>query len=266
MKRETAGLFDGGFTRTPVGPFTYDYPGVDDGDASWRDAHADFLSSMSDVERADLLRRARLLELDTRDRLFQAGDESDDVFIVADGCIRVSQVSLKGKETIIWLNFRGEIFGMAELLNGNHRQVYAEANQPSRVYSIRRQEFTEFLGACPEAAMKAISILSARVRSLGCVLARHASDTVETRIACLLSRFATILENERCCSAGGPNEWCINVRLRHQDIASLIGASRQTVTTTLRHLSGIGAIRMVDRHIHIVEPGYFRSLVDENAD
>ena len=266
MKRETVGTVEEGFTRTPIGQMTGMYAGVDDGDVTWRGAHADFLSSLSDDERADLLRRSRLLVLDTHDRLFQAGDASGDVFIVEDGCIRVSQVSTKGRETIIWLNFKGEIFGMAELMNGNHRQIYAEANQPSRVYSIRRQEFTHFLGACPEAAMKAISILAARVRSLGCVLARHASDTVETRIACLLMRFALILEKEHCGNDDGHDEWCINVRLRHQDIASLIGASRQTVTTTLRQLCSSGVIRMVDRHIHIVEPEYFRILIDESAD
>jgi CRP/FNR family transcriptional regulator len=266
MNRESVGKVHAGFSRTQVGHITDTYAGIDNGDASWRDAHADFLSSLSREERVDLLRRSRRLVLDTNDRLFQAGDASGDVFIVEDGCIRVSQVSLKGKETIIWLNFRGEIFGIAELLNGNHRQVYAEANQPSRVYSIRRQEFTQFLGACPEAAMKAISILSARVRSLGCVLARHASDTVETRIACLLMRFAVILAKTHSCNRVEHSECCVNVRLRHQDIASLIGASRQTVTTTLRHLCSTGVIRMVDRHIHIVDPDYFRMLIDESAD
>lgn len=238
---------------------------LEDGDVSWLDAHADFLASLSQAERDALLRRSRLLVLKTHDRLFQAGDVSGDVYIVADGCIRVSQVTPKGKETIIWLNFKGEIFGIADLLHGQHRQICAEANQATRVYAIRRQEFTQFLGDCPEAAMKAISILSARVRSLGCALAGHASDNVETRIACLLMRFAVVLAKDRCGVRIEPSEVCINVRLRHQDIASLIGSSRQTVTTTLRHLCNIGVIRMVDRHIHVMKPDHFHNLIEQSA-
>lgn len=265
MKREIVGPSSDRLIAPPIDRLADVYTEIDSGDVTWRDAHADFLSSLSRDERAELLKRARLLTLKTHDRLFQAGDASGAVFIVADGCIRVSQVSPKGKETIVWLNFRGEIFGMAELMNGNHRQIYAEANQPSRVYSIGREEFTQFLGACPEAAMKAISILSARVRSLGCALAGHASDKVETRIACLLMRCATILARDHCRDTVDQRECCINVRLRHQDIASLIGASRQTVTTTLRHLCSIGVIRKVDRHIHVVRPEYFRMLIDQSA-
>ena len=93
-----------------------------------------------------------------------------------------------------------------------------------------------FLGAHPEAAMKAIGILSARVRALGRILVGLTSDNVETRIARLLMRFAAISSGARVCNDATDGELCVNVRLTHQDIANLIGASRQTVSTTLAHL------------------------------
>ncbi len=242
------------------------FPGIDDGDLDWSNAHANFLSSLLPDETRDLLECSRHLALKSRDRIFGAGDRSDDVYIVAEGCIRLYQISPAGKETILWFNFPGEIFGIAELWSGNQRQVYAVANEPSRVFSIRRQDFTQFLGAHPEAAMKAIGILSARVRSLGHALVGLTSDNVEMRIARLLMRFAAISLGSRCPSGDGDGELCVNVRLTHQDIANLIGASRQTVTSTLAHLRKIGAVRAVNHHIHIVQPEHLRDVLDTGAD
>lgn len=246
---------------SPEPPLPPEPAGVDYGDVAWSDAHANFLSSLSPQETEDLLSRSRMLELKRRDRLFQAGDQSNDVYIVAEGCIRLFQVSPTGKETILWFNFPGELFGMAEIWRGTLRQVYAVANEATRVYTIRREDFIEFLGAHPEAAMTAIGILSARVRALGHTLGGLASDNVETRIAQLLMRFAAVSSETRCPIGASHGELCVNVRLRHQDIANLIGASRQTVTSTLLKLRESGAVRMVEHHIHIVRADQLRCLL-----
>ena len=235
--------------------------GDDEGDLEWSNAHASFLSSLLVDEKQALLECARHLDLDSRDQLFGAGDHSTDVYIVASGCIRLFQVSSAGRETILWFNFAGELFGMAELWSGSQRQVYAVANEPSRVYSIRREDFTAFLGQHPEAAMKAIGILSARVRALGNMLVGLTSDNVETRVARLLMRFSAISLAHRCGAGLEEGELCVNVRLTHQDIANLIGASRQTVSSTLAHLRKIGAVRPVNHHIHIVQPDHLRELL-----
>jgi CRP-like cAMP-binding protein len=237
----------------------------DDGGDAWSDAHANFLSSLSEAETRDLLECSRRLDLKPRDHLFRAGDRSNDVYIVAGGCIRLFQVSSNGKETILWFSFPGEIIGMAELCRGNERQIYAVANEATQVYSIRRKDFTAFLGAHPEAAMKAISILSARVRSLGQALMGLAYDNVETRIARLLMRFAAVSSGTHCCAGSNNGELCVNVRLTHQDIANLIGASRQTVTSTLANLRKQGAVRIVNHHIHIVQPDHLRRLLQLSA-
>jgi CRP-like cAMP-binding protein len=260
-------------SRTAAHPFagismsigTYDCINNDDGENAWSDAHANFLSSLSEVETRDLLKCSRRLDLKSRDHLFRAGDRSSDVYIVAGGCIRLFQISSSGKETILWFSFPGEIFGMAELWRGNERQLHAMANEASQVYSVHRRDFTDFLGVHPEAAMKAIGILSARVRTLGHILVGLASDNVETRIARLLLRFAAVSSGTRCCDGATEGELCVNVRLTHQDIANLIGASRQTVTSTLAHLRKLEAIRTVNQHIHIVQPGHLRHLLKLSA-
>ena len=238
---------------------------IDDGGDAWSDAHANFLSSLSAVEKRDLLKCSQHLDLQPRDLLFSAGDRSNDVYIVAGGCIRLFQISPTGKETILWFSFPGEIFGMGELCRGCDRQIYAAANEAAQVYSVSRKDFTDFLGTHPEAAMKAIGILSARVRSLGHSLVGLTSDKVETRIAHLLMRLAVVSSGTRCCTDPTDGELCLNMRLTHQDIANLIGASRQTVTSTLAHLRRRGVVRTVNQHIHIIQPDHLRDLLELGA-
>ena len=193
------------------------FSSIDDGKDAWSDAHANFLSSLSNDETQDLLKCSRRLILKSRDHLFRAGDRSTDVYIVAGGCIRLFQVSSTGKETILWFSFPGEIFGMAELCRGSDRQIHAVANEATQVYSISHKDFTHFLGAHPEAAMKAIGILSARVRALGYTLVGLASDNVETRVARLLIRFSAISSGTRCCD-GGPVSF--HIRSHRQRLAA----------------------------------------------
>lgn len=242
-----------------------DYISIDDEGDAWSDAHTNFLSSLSEAETCDLLKYSRRLDLKSREHLFHAGDRSNDVYIVVGGCIRLFQISSSGKETILWFSFPGEIFGMAELWRGNGRQIHAVANEATQVYSISHKDFTNFLGAHPEAAMKAIGILSARVRAFGHALVGLASDNVKTRIARLLMRLAIASSGTRCCVGSSEGELCVNVRLTHQDIANLVGASRQTVTTRLVHLRKQGTVRMVEHHIHIVRPDHLRRLLEQAA-
>lgn len=231
-------------------------------DAAWSTAHADFMSSLSEGEIDTLMGLSKRLSLKKRDLLFEAGDPSRTAFIVAGGCIKLYQLSPSGKEIILWFSFPGEIFGVAELLQSAEREIFAEANMDSEVYCISQQSFLDFLRNHPEAAMRAIGILSARVRTLGSTLVDLATDDVQTRLARFLLRYAAIKTYRPCGHALTNGEICVNIPFTHQDIANLIGASRQTVTSTLASLRRRGAITNVDRHIHITEPKQLRRLLD----
>lgn len=228
----------------------------------WSSAHEDFLSNLSEDEKESLLKRARIIKLEQREILFEAGDRSENVFIIGSGCIKLFQLSPAGRQTILRFGFHGDIFGIAELLSDSDREICAEANIPSEVYSITQSDFLDFLRTHPEASMRVIGILSARVRTLGLSLVDIATDDVETRLARLLLRFAAISANSQCTDFENEGEVCVNIRLTHQDLANLIGSSRQTVTTTLAYLRKRGALRWVDHHIHIIRPEQLRRMTE----
>ncbi len=230
-------------------------------DQAWSAAHADFLSSLAPDEVNALKAKARRLSFSKGDQIFVAGDKSEAVYILISGCIKLFQLSPSGKEIILWFSFPGELFGVAETVRGVDREIFAEANVDSEILKLAEADFVEFLSSHPRSALRAIDILSARVRTLGSSIVDIAADDVETRLIRLLLRFAAGTLPMPCQLPLAPNEQCLNVRLTHNDLANLIGASRQTVTTMLTGLRRKDLLRLVDGHIHLLDPGRLKQLL-----
>ena len=216
---------------------------------AFTNAHADFLSYLSEQETGALLSCARRIHLEKNQSIFNVGDISGTVYIVSKGCIKLFRLTPDGKEVIFWLSFPGEIFGLAELFNEVDREISAEANMASEILAISRADILRFFRSYPEAAMRAICILSGRLRSLEYSLINLATEDVETRLLRLLLRLSAV--SKPCAMASSDDEICINYPLTHQDIANQIGASRQTVSSTLARLKRRGVIEVTQRHIHI---------------
>lgn len=229
---------------------------------SWKTAHADLLAALSSQEMAGLFRCARRRCIARGAPVFEVGDEAGEIFIVSSGCIKLYQLSPGGKEIILWFAFPGEIFGVAECMRGVPREISAAGKIASEILAIDRKDFVEFLRSHPEAALRAIGILSARVRTLGSSLVELSADDVETRIVRLLLRFSAGSLRPPCSASRRPGEVCMNLDLTRTDMASLVGATRQTVTTMLVRLQRDGIVRAVGRHLHLPEPARLTLMCD----
>ena len=231
-------------------------------DKAWSAAHADFLSGLCQAERDALMGRARRIHLARRQQVFAAGDLANTVFVVLDGCIKLYQLSAGGKEIILWFSFPGELFGLAETILDMQREIFAEASAKTELLVLSQSDFQEFLRRHPQAAMNAIGVLSARLRTLGASLVPLAADDVETRLARLLDRFASGSLPTPCPAERRNGEVCIHIDLTNSELASLIGATRQTVNATLSSFRRQGLIRVVEHHIHVLEPGRLGRLLE----
>lgn len=229
---------------------------------SWKTAHADLLSALSAPEMAGLAACARRRRIARGAAVFEAGQDSGEILIVASGCIKLFQLSPGGKEIILWFAFPGELFGVAESMRAVPREISAAAKVASEILAIDRKDFVEFLRTHPEAALRAIGILSARVRTLGSALVERTSDDVETRLARLLLRFSAGSQRPPCPIARQPGEICLNFELTRTDMANLVGATRQTVTSLLSRLQRDGIVRAVERHLHLPDPKRLIRLCD----
>ncbi|MGD8926956.1 MAG: Crp/Fnr family transcriptional regulator [Thioalkalispiraceae bacterium] len=211
----------------------------------WYTQQTDYLSQLSANDRNDLVALGKRHSYEKHDLIFQAGSPGDYVYLLSNGRAKIYQLSPTGKEVILWFCFSGEMFGMAEVCRRGQREVYARACSRTDVIKVSQKAFKEFLATHSEAAMLTIDLLSCRMRALGDMLLNLASDDVMSRLIKLLTR----LSNRYGKYEG--NNIILDIPLTHQEIADMIGASRQTVSSSISALKRRGYLDIENHCIHI---------------
>ena len=171
--------------------------------------------------------------------------------------MKIFRHSSGGREIIQRLCFPGEIFGVAEVSCIGPRGVCAQACADSSVIAIDHRTFHAFLRDRPDTAMLVIDVLASRLRVLGDMLIDMPSDDVHGRLMKLPARLGARYGRQRGA------QLVLDIPLTHQEIADMIGTSRQTATTELGRLEREGVLRIEKHCIHIEDPGLRRSLMPE---
>ena len=205
----------------------------------------DLLTRIPEGERAHLLRLGMVKTFAKGDFIFSAGEPGNLVFLLLKGRVKIYQSSTVGKEAILWFCFAGELFGIAEAANGGERVVSAQACDACEALCIRQEEFNAFLGSHPQTSLVIVQVLACRLRVLGEVVINLISDDVRTRI------LKMVLQLGARCGIPSAHGLSLDIELTHQEIADMIGTSRQTVTTTLGQLERDGLLAVYRHKIHI---------------
>lgn len=179
--------------------------------------------------------------------IFRAGVSAKDVFILRSGRVKIFQLNPKGKETLLWFCGPGEVFGISELCQGELRRVYAQASERSEIVTVDRAEFVRFLTSHPEKALALIDLLSSRLRSLGTFLESITTAEVAQRVTMLLRHLGT-----RYGRRAG-DKVTIDMAITHQEMADMIGTTRQSVTMVLSELKRDGLLRCHKRRMEFAE-------------
>lgn len=207
----------------------------------------ELLARLPEMDRLLLLQIGQTHRFHKSEFIFCAGDATHHVYLLLSGRVKIYQPSSIGKEVILWFCFGGELFGLAEAARGGERVVSAQACDESEILCIRQEQFTEFLLQHPRTALMIVQVLSCRLRVLGDVVINLVSDDVRTRVLKMLLQLGL-----RC---GTPHErgLLLNLSLTHQEIADMIGTTRQTVTTVLGQLEREAKIKIEHHMIYIVD-------------
>ncbi len=174
--------------------------------------------------------------------LFVEGQNPRGVFVLCHGRAKLSTSSADGKTIILKIAEPGEILGLSATVSGKAYEVTAELMEPSQANFITRQDFLNFLRDNGDAALRVAEQLSKNyhtayeeIRSLG--LSHSASE----KLAKLLLEWARDGKNKDGKGKDGKDgkdkgEVRLTVTLTHEEIAQLIGTSRETVTRALADL------------------------------
>lgn len=207
---------------------------------------SDFMARLSATDRDDLRRLTACRSVARGELIFKVGSAGDNVYFIESGRIKIYHLSPTGKEILLWFCFPGEIFGLAEVCHGGGRQVCAGACEASQLLSIRQESFKTFLEGHPAAALLVNDVLAGRLRNLGNLIKSLVVSDVDERVAQLLVRLAAT--HGRRMPNGGV---MLDIRLTHQEMANMIGTTRQSVTSALNALKRSGMLDVQDHHIFI---------------
>ncbi len=159
--------------------------------------------------------------------LFLEGQSARGVYIICSGRVKLSTTSRDGKTLILRIAQAGEVLGLHASVSGKPYELTAETLQPCQLDFIKRDDFLHFLqnhaDACLNAAMhlsKSCHTAYEMIRSLGL------SHSVSEKLARLLLEWASDGETTK-------EGIRIKVSLTHEEMAQLIGTSRETVTRVL---------------------------------
>ena len=161
--------------------------------------------------------------------------------------VKLSSVSDKGRETILHILKPDEVFGEL-LLSEEQRPFTAVSLEDSLVTVIPKESFVELLSAVPSVALNFIRLLSKRLTLVETGLADFGHTWSHHRLARVLLRLSEKYGEEV------PSGTLINVRLTHEDLANLIGTSRETVTTQLGKFTRLGLLKREARRIIVAKP------------
>ncbi len=180
--------------------------------------------------------------------LFQEDEPSNNVLVLCTGQVKLSCGSRDGKTLILKIALPGDVLGLSAVLTGSRYEVTAETVELTQIKKIRRPDFLAFIQKQGEASLHAAQALSEEYKSAFFDARRLAlSGSAAGRLASVL------LDWGRTASCGKP-EMRFTMALTHEELASLSGSSRETVTRTLTKFQKDKLIRIDGSSIVILSP------------
>lgn len=205
----------------------------------------DIFAALSVADLADLRRLAESRHYAKGSAIFCAGDPGRHVYFLQSGRAKIFQLASNGKEVILWYCFAGEMCGLAEVARGGGRSVSAIACSDTAALKLNHDVFNAYLSTHPDAAFLMIQMLACRLRGLGDMLVNLVSDDVTTRVAKLILRLAARYGKR------DDDEIMLDIHLTHQEMADMIGTTRQTLTGVLNDFKRQGILNICNRTIRI---------------
>jgi CRP/FNR family transcriptional regulator, cyclic AMP receptor protein len=206
------------------------------------------LFSSLDDQAADSL-RASMSEtrIGRGDVLFHEGDSGDRLYVVTDGKIKLGRTSADGRENLLAILGPGQMFGELSLFDPGPRSATATAVTPCTLMSLGHDELLRWLEDQPSVARGLLNQLAARLRKTSDVVADLVFSDVPGRVA------KALLDLSRRFGRTADDGIHVHHDLTQEELAQLVGASRETVNKALADFAMRGWLRLEPRSVVLIE-------------
>lgn len=210
---------------------------------------APLFSSLTDDDAATLQSSMTAVQLDRGEVLFREGERGDRLYVLTHGKIKLGRTSSDGRENLVAIIGPGEMFGELSMFDPGPRSATATSVARCDLISLGHDAFNAFLTDRPLVAQSLLTALARRLRRTNDSLADLVFTDVPGRVA------KALLDLSR--RFGQPVEGGVRVPhdLTQEELAQLVGASRETVNKALADFAGRGWLRLEPRAVvlHDVE-------------
>jgi CRP/FNR family cyclic AMP-dependent transcriptional regulator len=189
------------------------------------------------------------VRLNKGDVLFHEGDSGDRLYVVVSGKVKLGRSGSAGRENLLAVLGPGQMFGELSLFDPGPRSTTATAVTSCEIRTLEHEELMGWLAGRPEVAQGLLGQLAARLRRANDVVADLVFSDVPGRVAKQLLELAKRFGDRR--------EDGVHVHhdLTQEELAQLVGASRETVNKALADFAARGWIRLEPRSVTILDVG-----------
>lgn len=210
----------------------------------------DFLTVFKEFEKINSSTIERLVDnlhfkqYKKNDFIYHAEDNSDHIYFLKEGKIKIGKYSEDGKEMILRVNHEGDLFGELSFIANSYRGNFAQATHvDAEVWYISLKNITDLMKSDFEFSLLMTQVIGKKLIETEKRMENLIFKDAKSRIVDFIKKIA----DERGVPVG--KETLVKTSLTHQDIAKLTATSRQTVTTTLNELKDNNLIYFDRRRI-----------------
>ena len=194
----------------------------------------------------------RLVELTSSRRLrrnevlFRMGDSGRTLYAVLRGRLRAVGEGEDGKDFTFRFLEPGDVIGELGLLDSNPRSLTVEAIEPSELLLLHARDFLPFLERHPRVLVNLAMVLARRLRGVSTLL----TDVLFLRLPTRLARRLLVLAQES--GKETPDGVRIEVPLRQQQLAEVVGVTRESINKQMREFAEEGLVRQDGPYITVL--------------
>jgi CRP/FNR family transcriptional regulator, cyclic AMP receptor protein len=204
-------------------------------------------AALDDEAQGDLRRRMDEVKLGRGDTLFSEGDPGDRLYVVSQGKVKLGRTASDGRENLLAVLGPGEMFGELSLFDPGPRTATATAVTAATLHGLGHDDLEPLLLQRPEVAGRLLAALARRLRrtneAMGDLVFRDVPGRVAKALLDLASRFGVETDD--------------GLRVTHdltqEELAQLVGASRETVNKALADFASRGFLRLEGRAVVILD-------------
>lgn len=183
------------------------------------------------------------------------GEPGDTFFVIASGSVAVVRIGPDSRETILSILKEGDFFGEMSMFDSSLRSASIKTLTDVALGAIRQSDFLGLIDKNPEIGKLLVIELSERLRAANALIAATTSQDIRARLASLLLNLSEQFGEQV------DNGTRITLRLTNQEMANMIGTTRETVNRTLNRFWDDRLVDMRTAHVVVTEPEKLRALI-----